>query len=159
MGPKSDIHTRHMINSPPSLNPCIFSPSPPLPQPTQRKKQQITKQQQKSRTTTLANYTTLHPVSTCEQTSKNTPTPHTRLLPSPGGSSHYTQHRCPSLSIKQRDIPLPCHQESTPPASAEMKRGPRTRIVVDKSLMTTCRDGPAVSLKGSPTVSPVIAAL
>lgn len=37
--------------------------------------------------------------------------------------------------------------------------GPNTRIVVDNSLITTCNDGPAVSLNGSPTVSPVTAAL
>ena len=36
--------------------------------------------------------------------------------------------------------------------------GARTRAVVDIVVMITCRDGPAVSLNGSPTVSPVIAA-
>jgi hypothetical protein len=37
-------------------------------------------------------------------------------------------------------------------------KGPITSTVVDNSLMTTCREGPAVSLNGSPTVSPVTAA-
>ena len=32
-------------------------------------------------------------------------------------------------------------------------------MVVESSLMTTCSEGPAVSLSGSPTVSPVTAAL
>ncbi len=36
-----------------------------------------------------------------------------------------------------------------------MKSGPATRIVVDNNLITTWSDGPAVSLNGSPTVSPV----
>ena len=40
-----------------------------------------------------------------------------------------------------------------------MNRGPATSIVVLSNLITTCRDGPAVSLKESPTVSPVIDAL
>lgn len=35
------------------------------------------------------------------------------------------------------------------------KMGPNTNTVVDKSLITTCNAGPAVSLNGSPTVSPV----
>ena len=34
-----------------------------------------------------------------------------------------------------------------------------TRLIVAIILMSTCRLGPAVSLKGSPTVSPVTAAL
>merc|ERR1711966_482995 len=45
------------------------------------------------------------------------------------------------------------------PVLAEMNSGARTRIVVDSNLMTTCNAGPAVSLNGSPTVSPVTAAL
>mmetsp|Transcript_65840 Transcript_65840/g.147009 ORF Transcript_65840/g.147009 Transcript_65840/m.147009 type:complete len:241 (+) Transcript_65840:156-878(+) len=42
---------------------------------------------------------------------------------------------------------------------APMKTGPRTRETVDRSLISTCSEGPAVSLNGSPTVSPVTAAL
>src|SRR6266481_7039684 len=38
------------------------------------------------------------------------------------------------------------------------KRGARTRVIVDNIFISTCRDGPAVSLKGSPTVSPTTAA-
>mmetsp|Transcript_21319 Transcript_21319/g.31636 ORF Transcript_21319/g.31636 Transcript_21319/m.31636 type:complete len:104 (-) Transcript_21319:1227-1538(-) len=38
-------------------------------------------------------------------------------------------------------------------------RGPATRIVVESNFITTCNAGPAVSLNGSPTVSPVIEAL
>src|SRR6185437_7718645 len=37
--------------------------------------------------------------------------------------------------------------------------GARTRVIVARSLMRTWREGPAVSLKGSPTVSPTMAAL
>src|SRR5215469_8297542 len=37
--------------------------------------------------------------------------------------------------------------------------GARTSVIVDKSLISTCRPGPAVSLNGSPTVSPTTAAL
>ena len=43
--------------------------------------------------------------------------------------------------------------------SRETKSGPNTSTVVDNSLITTCSAGPAVSLNGSPTVSPVTAAL
>lgn len=43
-------------------------------------------------------------------------------------------------------------------SSTQMKRGARTRVIVESSLMSTWRDGPAVSLKGSPTVSPTTAA-
>src|SRR6185437_13514797 len=37
--------------------------------------------------------------------------------------------------------------------------GASTRVIVARSLMRTWREGPAVSLKGSPTVSPTMAAL
>src|SRR5687767_5157263 len=40
-----------------------------------------------------------------------------------------------------------------------MNSGASTRVIVDSSLISTCSDGPAVSLKGSPTVSPTTAAL
>lgn len=38
-------------------------------------------------------------------------------------------------------------------------RGTNTRVIVDNNLIRMCIDGPAVSLHGSPTVSPVTAAL
>ena len=38
-------------------------------------------------------------------------------------------------------------------------KGTKTRVIVLNSLIRTCNDGPAVSLKGSPTVSPVMAAI
>ena len=38
-------------------------------------------------------------------------------------------------------------------------KGAKTSVIVLKSLISTCRLGPAVSLKGSPTVSPTTAAL
>ena len=44
-----------------------------------------------------------------------------------------------------------------PPQSK--KSGAMTRVMVASILMRTWRDGPAVSLKGSPTVSPVTEAL
>ena len=44
-------------------------------------------------------------------------------------------------------------------AGQPRKRGPRTMMVVDMVVMITWRAGPAVSLHGSPTVSPVTAAL
>merc|ERR1719482_470788 len=37
--------------------------------------------------------------------------------------------------------------------------GPTTIVTVAMSFINTCREGPAVSLHGSPTVSPVTAAL
>lgn len=40
-----------------------------------------------------------------------------------------------------------------------IKSGPSTMMVVAIAVMMTCRLGPAVSLNGSPTVSPVTAAL
>ncbi len=39
------------------------------------------------------------------------------------------------------------------------KSGASTSVIVESSLMRTCSEGPAVSLKGSPTVSPTTAAL
>jgi hypothetical protein len=39
-----------------------------------------------------------------------------------------------------------------------MKSGASTSVIVLSSLMTMCSDGPAVSLNGSPTVSPTTAA-
>merc|ERR1711985_203447 len=39
------------------------------------------------------------------------------------------------------------------------KRGAHTSVIVERSLINTWRDGPAVSFEGSPTVSPVTAAL
>ena len=38
-------------------------------------------------------------------------------------------------------------------------KGPSTSAVVDIVVITTCKAGPAVSLNGSPAVSPVTAAL
>ena len=40
-----------------------------------------------------------------------------------------------------------------------MNSGASTSVIVASSLISTCSDGPAVSLKGSPTVSPTTAAL
>src|SRR5881397_1337201 len=40
-----------------------------------------------------------------------------------------------------------------------MNNGASTSVIVDSSLIRTCSDGPAVSLNGSPTVSPTTAAL
>src|SRR5450759_5312208 len=37
--------------------------------------------------------------------------------------------------------------------------GANTRVIVLNSLMRTCSEGPAVSLKGSPTVSPITLAI
>ena len=39
-----------------------------------------------------------------------------------------------------------------------MNSGASTSVIVLSSLISTCSDGPAVSLKGSPTVSPTTAA-
>src|SRR5207248_683736 len=39
-----------------------------------------------------------------------------------------------------------------------MNSGARTSVIVLSSLINTCSEGPAVSLKGSPTVSPTTAA-
>src|SRR5207247_7834059 len=44
------------------------------------------------------------------------------------------------------------------PISQRMNSGARTRVIVASSLTRTWRDGPAVSLNGSPTVSPTTAA-
>ena len=44
-------------------------------------------------------------------------------------------------------------------AGRQMNSGASTSVIVARSLMRTCSDGPAVSLKGSPTVSPTTAAL
>src|SRR6266566_615204 len=43
--------------------------------------------------------------------------------------------------------------------AAHTKSGASTSVTVLKSLISTCNDGPAVSLNGSPTVSPTTAAL
>src|SRR5947209_4381118 len=40
-----------------------------------------------------------------------------------------------------------------------MNSGASTSVMVESSLISTCSDGPAVSLNGSPTVSPTTAAL
>src|SRR5215475_9897622 len=40
-----------------------------------------------------------------------------------------------------------------------MNSGASTSVIVDSSLISTCSEGPAVSLNGSPTVSPTTAAL
>jgi len=45
------------------------------------------------------------------------------------------------------------------PVSAYKNNGASTSVTVASSLINTCRDGPAVSLNGSPTVSPTTAAL
>ena len=42
---------------------------------------------------------------------------------------------------------------------APTKSGASTSVIVASSLISTCSDGPAVSLNGSPTVSPTTAAL
>ena len=42
---------------------------------------------------------------------------------------------------------------------SDTKSGAVTKATVDKSLITQCKEGPTVSLKGSPTVSPVTDAL
>jgi hypothetical protein len=41
---------------------------------------------------------------------------------------------------------------------AQRNNGASTRVIVDSSLISTWSDGPAVSLNGSPTVSPTTAA-
>src|SRR5688572_20108268 len=41
----------------------------------------------------------------------------------------------------------------------QMNSGASTSVIVASSLISTCSDGPAVSLNGSPTVSPTTAAL
>jgi hypothetical protein len=45
------------------------------------------------------------------------------------------------------------------PTGCYMKRGASTSVIVLSSFTSTCNEGPAVSLKGSPTVSPTTAAL
>lgn len=40
-----------------------------------------------------------------------------------------------------------------------MKIGAKTNVIVETNFIKICIDGPAVSLKGSPTVSPITAAL
>src|SRR3989338_4212146 len=42
---------------------------------------------------------------------------------------------------------------------SNVNSGRRTSVNVESNLMSTCSDGPAVSLNGSPTVSPTTAAL
>jgi hypothetical protein len=58
-----------------------------------------------------------------------------------------------------------CHTKSRPKAAVGfgkfnlyMNSAARASVRVEKSLINTCKLGPAVSLKGSPTVSPVTAA-
>src|SRR5438132_3232996 len=48
---------------------------------------------------------------------------------------------------------------SHPGCVSQIRRGAITSVIVDKSLTRMCSDGPAVSLNGSPTVSPTTAAL
>merc|ERR1712150_93443 len=55
-----------------------------------------------------------------------------------------------SLNIQLLHIYLP------PPSTDDTKSGHMTSVIVDNNLITTCSDGPAASLKGSPTVSPVM---
>src|SRR6266404_1701739 len=47
----------------------------------------------------------------------------------------------------------------TGPQMSQMNSGAITSVIVLSSLISTCRLGPAVSLNGSPTVSPTMAAL
>src|SRR5262249_46703045 len=54
------------------------------------------------------------------------------------------------------DGPIP---DRTTGRHDQVKGGAITRVIVLRSLISTCRLGPAVSLKGSPTVSPTTAAL
>merc|ERR1711957_338591 len=53
---------------------------------------------------------------------------------------------------------LKIYRKGSTAGFAAINIGPKTRIVVDIVVMMTCSEGPAVSLKGSPTVSPVTAA-
>src|SRR6202007_2402937 len=55
----------------------------------------------------------------------------------------------------------PTTTKEAPCESAKTYRnsGASTKVTVASSLMSTCSEGPAVSLKGSPTVSPTTAAL
>ena len=54
-------------------------------------------------------------------------------------------------------VPLKRNTPKTP--AFHKNSGARTKVIVLRSLINTWRDGPAVSLKGSPTVSPTTAAL
>src|SRR2546422_298519 len=51
------------------------------------------------------------------------------------------------------------HTDSLTPKLRHKNSGAITSVIVLSSLMSTCNDGPAVSLNGSPTVSPTTAAL
>src|SRR2546422_8019378 len=48
---------------------------------------------------------------------------------------------------------------SHPGRVSQIRRGAITSVIVDRSLTRMCNEGPAVSLNGSPTVSPTTAAL
>mmetsp|Transcript_87596 Transcript_87596/g.138322 ORF Transcript_87596/g.138322 Transcript_87596/m.138322 type:complete len:328 (-) Transcript_87596:422-1405(-) len=69
--------------------------------------------------------------------------------------------RCPSL-LTLRSRSNVCHRGAGVVVSTTagiVMIGPTTMMTVAVSFIKTCRDGPAVSLQGSPTVSPVTAAL
>src|SRR5436309_6831788 len=70
------------------------------------------------------------------------------------GARHSAQRPSRGLlePVAQKHAGLNLHQRP-------MKRGAITRVIVLSSLISTCSDGPAVSLNGSPTVSPTTAAL
>lgn len=51
------------------------------------------------------------------------------------------------------------HSIPLKPEPHQMKSGANTSVIVESSLIKTCSEGPAVSLNGSPTVSPTTAAL
>src|SRR3989442_9301185 len=51
------------------------------------------------------------------------------------------------------------NEQGRQPDGRQMNSGAITSVIVLSSLISTCRLGPAVSLNGSPTVSPTTAAL
>ena len=51
------------------------------------------------------------------------------------------------------------HSHTAPLVAVPENKGTSTSVIVDSSLIRMCMEGPAVSLQGSPTVSPVTEAL
>src|SRR3970282_2528180 len=66
------------------------------------------------------------------------------------------------IHLHEKSAPVPFGRRISafaPRARAQMSSGARTRVIVDRSFTRMWREGPAVSLNGSPTVSPTTAAL
>src|SRR5271169_5436064 len=68
---------------------------------------------------------------------------------------HYS--RCDHIIVAHREVPGA--DSFLVPLALYTNSGAITRVMVESSLISTCSEGPAVSLKGSPTVSPTTAAL